>query len=407
MTLSMSDGVTTVTLSGGVGVIKACSYFPGTPERNGDGYNDVVESFGVILEGMRADVIAAVNSIEMLLNQATLKRRRSRRLFASYNVAGGAGTYKSEILDGRVLWDSDPLYRRVQDTAAAVQVEVIWRRRFYWEGDSVALSPITITNGTAGNTFVWSGIAGVLPAPVRLTLTNAAGVEMPTSTFYILNDAANTLGTAAFLTPATATVTWDGGLDHNMLLWPLSLPSEMMAAVAGERYRILAAFSNLPSSVYVRASVYAYVDGVYMLLQRGSDVPSGGRELLDLGALNLPPSGDIGTPSSLMIVLTIYSPAAGTATLSFVQVSPAEPAVTLYQNGFILEVGDSVVYDGMDEVSYLAMSQRHAVVYAAGELVLYPGQSNRLRVLFDEGVNFVPTRQLQVSGAYRPRKLTV
>lgn len=409
MTLQISDGVNTVTLSGDGVAIKSCTYFPTPPERNGDSYNDVTETFNVILEGTPAAIITTVNTIEMLLDQAATSARRNpdKRLIASYNVTGIAETHKSEILEGRVPWDPNPLYRRLQGATTAVQIAIIWRRRYYWELADVALSTNTITNGTGGNSFAWSGIAGTLPAPLRLTLTNASGVSLPSRRFYILNDADNTMGTTAFLTPATPTQSWGAGVDHNTLTWPIVVPQATAALMTGERYRILAGFTSLPDGVYVRASVYAYVSGLYLLLQRGGDVLSTGKKLLDLGSLNLSPAGNIGTPSSFAIVVTVYAPLAGSATLAWLQVSPAEPALTLYQNGFSLPNGSTIVHDDMDDYAYMLATQRHPLIDAEGELLLYPGRTNRLRILFDEDGAFVPSRQLQVSGTYRPRKLTV
>ena len=77
------------------------------------------------------------------------------------------------------------------------------------------------------------------------------------------------------------------------------------------------------------------------------------------------------------------------------------------QSGFDTANGYGVVYDGYDGGHYLALAQRHSVIDADGELLLYPGQANRLRILFDERSGFDPSRQLAVSGSYSPRWLTV
>lgn len=411
MTLQISDGVTTVTLSGDASVIKACDYFPSTPERNGKSYNDVTETFGVIMEGAASAIIATVNAIEELLDQAVdgPKRAKTRRVIITYNVTGIAETRKCEVLEGRVLWDVDPLYRRLHDSTAAVQVTVIWRRRYYWYLPSVTLTTASITNGgggAAGNSWTWNNIQGSLPAPVRLTLTNVSGATRQTRRFYLLNDADDVLGTDAFLTPATAAVSWGAGSDHNAPRWPLVIPTTTTAKLAGERYRLLAGFSSLPDGVYVRASVYAYVSGVYLLLQRGDDVLTTGKKLLDLGSLDLSPAGAIGASSSLAIVLTVYAPLAGSATLAFVQLSPAEPALTIYQNGFGLPNASSIVTDDIDNYDYM-LTARHSIIETSGEMLLYPGQANRLRLLFDEDGLFEPSRQWQVAGTYQPRKLTV
>lgn len=65
------------------------------------------------------------------------------------------------------------------------------------------------------------------------------------------------------------------------------------------------------------------------------------------------------------------------------------------------------MHDGMEGVSYLSLAQRHPVVEAAGSLLLYPNQPNRIRILFDEYDYFEPSCTLTVYGSYRPWRLTV
>lgn len=408
--LQLTDGVTTVTLSGGTTPILACDYFPQPPDRNGDGWNDVPETARVIMEGTAASIINAVNGIERMLQLAADhdKRGASRRVFLLHSVAG-LPAYRSEVLEGRVVWDGNALYRRLPSSGTtAAQVAVIWRRRYYWEAnDETALTGSTITNDGNGNFFSWNSISGSLPTPVRITLTNVNGVQIPSRRFYIHNDVANVFGTdLPVLVPGTGASSWTGGSAHNILRWPLAVPTALANKLQGERYRLLAAFSSLPSGIYVRASIYAEIGGVYILLRAGGDVLSTGLQLLDLGAFHLPPAGNVGT-ASLVVVLTIYATASGSATLLAVQLAPSEPALTLRQIGFNLPAGASVVYDGMEDAAWLALPERSPAVEAQGELLLYPGQTNKIRILFDEETVYAPTRQLQVAGAYRPRKLTV
>lgn len=406
--LQLTDGVTTVTLSGGTSPILACDYFPQPPTRNGDSYEDVTETATVIMEGTASAIVGAVNSIERLLGWAATNKRPDRRIFLLHSVAGQA-TYRSEVLNGRVVWDSNALYRRLPSSGVtAAQVAVVWKRRYYWEANSeTALTGYTIANDGNGNFFSWSGVNGTLPAPVRIALTNANGTAIPSRRFYIHNDVANVFGAdLPVLVPGTAASSWTGSSAHNVLRWPLAIPSQIASKLQGERYRLLAAFSSLPSNVYVRASVYAEIGGVYMLLQSGGDVLSTGLQLLDLGAFHLPPAGNVGT-ASLVVVLTIYATASGSATLLAVQLAPSEPALTLRQIGFNLPAGASVVYDGMEDAAWLALPERSPAVEAQGELLLHPNQNNKIRILFDEETVYAPTRQLQVAGAYRPRKLTV
>ena len=73
ISLNISDGTTTVTLSGTSPVV-GCTYFPFTPERKGGTYEDVTETAQVTLTGTAANIRTSVNSIERLLSWASLRQ---------------------------------------------------------------------------------------------------------------------------------------------------------------------------------------------------------------------------------------------------------------------------------------------------------------------------------------------
>lgn len=414
MFLQLSDGVAQVTLSGG-GAVRGCTYFPATPERKNGEYDDVTESAEITLRGTASDVRAAANAVERLLELAVLRQAggTNGRVYLNYKPVDSDSMYRSEVLDGRLVWSSAPGLRRLGDSAPTVQAKVIVRRRYFWEGPEVELPSGAVTNGDGGygNTLLWNGVQGTLPAPVRVTLVNASGASLTSHRFYVQNDAADRFGaTGAFLYPAQPLCTWLDHVRHSNPLWRIDIPQATAAKLKGERHRILAAFDGVSNNLYLRANLFAVVDGVLLPMQQGPEVQTGGpggTELLDLGALNLPPAGDIGSPSAYSIVLTGYYDASGGGTLRWVHVSPAAPSVTLIQLGFTLDVGGGVVHDGIEGVSYLSLAQRHPVVEAAGSLLLYPNQPNRIRILFDEYDNFEPSRALTVYSSYRPRRLTV
>ncbi len=411
--LQLTDGVTTVTLSGGTAPILACNYFPSPPERNGDGYNDVTETAQVVMEGTPGSVIGAFNSIERLLRSAADRNKSpDRRVFLLHSVAGQP-VQRSEVLEGRALWDGDPLYRRMGGSTTAVKAAVIWKRRYFWEANAeTALSTANIVNGNSGNnTWTWNGIDGTLPAPVRLTLTNTSAGAWTAPRFYVLNDAPGGLAAVSpFVTPATAAGSWAAGSTHGTLRWIAAISSGVAAAMKGERYRVIGAFSAQSSGadLYMRVGVYAVLPGpFYLPLATGPDVKVGSKKLLDFGSFDLPPAGNI-SGSQLALIITVSSPSAGSATLSWLHVYPAAPALTLQQSGFTTAVGAAVVHDGIDGAAYMLQSAvKYSIVEPSGELLLHPGQTNKLRLLMSEETAFDPARAVQVSGAYRPRRLTV
>ena len=410
MLLQLTDGTNTVTLSGDGGVLRGCTYFPQTPDADAE---EVAETAEITLRGPQAQARAAVNGVERMLRLAAARQagEDAPRVYAQYAAADGEPAYRSEVLEGRVTWSSDPGLRRLGDPAPTVQAAVLWRRRPFWEGPEAALPSQQIANGPAGNTVLWSGVLGALPAPARITLTNASGAALAARRFYLFNDAGDSFGASgAFFYPTQAHAAWGAGLRHSDMLWRIDIPAASAAKMKGERRRILAAFAGVSENVYLRADLFANVDGYLLPMQEGVEARTGGpngRDLLDLGAVNLPPAGDIGSPAAYAVVLTGWSDAAGSGSLRWLHIGPAAPSMTLKQQGFWLEAGASIVHDGMEGVSYLASAQRFPVVEAAGGLTLRPSAPNRIRILFDEGVLFDPTRTLQVSGVYRPRRAAV
>ena len=413
MQLQLTDGTTTVTLSG-TSPVTGCTYFPNTPERKGGMYSDVTETAQVVLAGTAANIRTTVNSIERLLEQAALRQAGGTTPKVYVNYAPVSETaHRSEVLEGRVIWDTNPGLRRLGDTNPTVRIGVIWRRRFYWEGAETSLgTATTINNGPSGNTLTYNSVTGSLPAPVRLTMTNP-GASIATRRFYVANDVTNLFATTdqfLYVAGGSESVTWSGSANHSNNLWTINVPTALAATLRGERYRVWAAFSSIPDNVYVRASVQTVISGVPNLGQAGGELlasGNNGKQLMDLGALNMPPAGYIGTSAVFSIVLSFYAGFGGSATLLWVMIAPAHTTLDLRQAGYNIATNQAVVHDGIEGVDYLSLASKYPGIERTGELLLYPGQQNKLRLLWDEGNTFNAARQLSVAGVYRPRRLLV
>ena len=413
MQLQLTDGTTTVTLSG-TSPVTGCTYFPETPERKAGVYNsDVTETAQVVLAGTAANIRTTINSIERLLELAALRQAggTNPKVYVTYAPVSETA-HRSEVLEGRVVWDPNPGLRRLGDTAPTARVGVIWRRRYYWEGAETSLGTATVNNGPSGNTLTYNSVTGSLPAPVRLTLSNP-GSSIATRRFYVANDSTgmfNTTDQFLYVAGGSESVTWVGSASHANPLWTINVPTALAAVMRGERYRVWAAFSSIPDNVYVRASVQSVISTVYQMGQAGGELLAGGdngKQLMDLGALNMPPAGYIGTSALFSIVLSFYANFGGSATLLWVMLAPAHATLNLRQIGYNLGTSQAVVHDGIEDVDYLSLSSKYPAVERSGELLLYPGQSNKLRLLWDEGNTFSASRQLSVTGVYRPRRILV
>ena len=143
MLLTLSDGVTTITLSGGSNAILGCTYFPDTAQYRESAWQPVTETAEVNLRGTRSAMRATTGNIETLLQAAQRGQATGAgpRVFVNYKpVDANAATYRSEVFDGRVVWSTDPGLRRLGDTNPTTRIAVIWTRAPGWDGPETEIS---------------------------------------------------------------------------------------------------------------------------------------------------------------------------------------------------------------------------------------------------------------------------
>lgn len=414
MYLDISDGLTTSILSGS-GAIVGCTYFPLPPERNDDGdFDDVTESAEIILRGTAANIRSAINQIETLLLQAHRRQTvgAGNRVYVNYKPVSSDSTWRSEILDGRLMWSDDPALRRLKDTSPTVRVFLTWRRRHYWESSETELSiantgytartgGVPIYNhddGTAGHdnwvSVSGSAIGGVLPSGVRLTLQNTTGSSQTWPRMYVaVSDAAPiTLEGESRL--AGGSVVSNGSASNGQYLsfslsgstlsldWTLS--SSAITAAAGRYLRLLCAMFVASSNSTTVTPVLQ--DGSSNTLWRGAPValpttPS----IVDLGIVPVPPGGiPLTTPASLILRLDFSG--SGTWGVDFMQMVPAADVQSVFclapiqSNGF-------VVLDGIEQRVY-ALSSSSQYQAHAGTVGHFPA----LRPNVDHYVSVLATR---------------
>lgn len=423
MILNISDGTTTVTLSG-TSPVKGCTYFPVTSDNGAD----VTESAEINLQGTAAAIRAAVNDIEQLLSDASLRTDNlTPKVYVNYNPIDSGTTCRAELLAGRVVWSENPGLRRLGDTNPTVRITVIWTRRGWWQGalTELYLSSNTLTervggvtiynNDNVGNTN-WVGIAntrviGTRPAPVKFRITNAAGSTLTWRNFYMANNVNSTpasidcwlLGSEA--TSPGASTTWAGGITHTSRMWTIPLDATLLGYTQGRRFRVMAAFTSLSNAEYLRASVGSWIGSVYGAQQVGNErLTSATGRLVDLGLFNFPPGGYNVANSSLALVLSVRSSLAGSATLDFVQLMATDSFRQLTQIGYDAANGDSIEDDGIEGGTYLLSgSNKLPIVSAYGApLMVYPEKTQRIYTLFDENSGFTAGRQLTIQAWYRP-----
>lgn len=447
MLLQITDGTTTVTLSGTSPVL-GCTYFPVAPQMRAGEWQPVTETAEVNLRGTHTAIRATINSIESLLQAAALRKATNvgPRVFAVYEpVDSDPATFRSEIAEGRVVWSENPGLRRLGDTNPTVRVAVIWTRAHWWEGaetevqlsanaQAAATGGRVVYNNPAGGNWVQvaaAQVTGTLPAPVQLRMLNASGSSKTYRRFMVgvnaYSDPANLvhyLQAEARLSGGTITAdaTSSGG-NHLFVTVTASpaayiweLPAADMARTKGRRFRLLARFAAGVGDLYVTPQVRNTGN---VVLWQGDEIALSTlvyESWQDLGVVPLPPGGYSAGFGAMRLSLSLRGSA--TAALDVLQLT----ALDSYQHWELPPTGVSiannvaVVHDGTDQAFYaLSGSTRTPLPSTSGGvLTLQPGVTQRLYILHQlyagatAGAGDAPIAgALTVSAFYRPRRVTV
>jgi len=382
--------------------------------------------------------------VEKLLDSARRRQERGvgERVWLEYEAISGDGYYRSEVLDGRVQWDPNPMLRRLSDATPVARVGVHVTRRFYWEGELAQIplassgtggtpgtAPATAYNDDNANpaetnylTIAGTAVAGVLPSPLKLEIVQAEASACDWKNIYIANAVfGSPLTMTRFLrggqaAGAGATVNWSGSSDHSTGRYIWDLSDTLLSDLGGRYWRLLMVFSMLSADIAVKPTVYGKRGAAYSPLWEGDEAaqPLTRTAIWDLGAVPLPPSGYDVDSTAISLGLSIRCETGGSATLDFIQFTPTEWGEyrRIYQSPtFSLTQGEAVVDDGPEETVYLqGTAGGHQPYFRAfGPPVhVWPGRSQRLSVLFDEyDPGFVAGSTFTARAWHRPRRLTV
>ncbi|MBX3016009.1 MAG: hypothetical protein KF832_31095 [Caldilineaceae bacterium] len=401
MLLRITDGTTTVILHDDGGTpsvgLAGARYFPREPGSD----ETVNERADVVFKGNTETVLSTIGTIERLLQAAG-----AVDTYLEYS-RNGLHIHRSPVLSGRVVWSEARIDRRIYGAGNTIgEVTVVWERANYWEGSETNIGSFTVRNGNSApyNVIDLLPVNGNLPSPAKVQIYNNNGVEIDARNFYVNLDAfAGMAGTEHLL--AGATVSWAGAITHNNLLWLLPLTTSFLTKNAGKAVQVMAAYTTLSMGIFLRASLYRARDGLYVPMQHANEHYVSGH-LNPLGTLTLPRAVTAG----IVLALTAYTPSAGSGTLSFVQLVPADGALWLDLGGYGWKSEESVVEEGAAAHAYVVSgsARLNLVSRSGGPLLLWPGRQNRLHLLFDEGSGtYQPTRTATLLVSYRPRRATV
>ena len=438
--LAITDGTTTVSLSG-TSPVMGCTFWPQTAQyRNGE-WQQVTEDAEVNLRGTAATIRATVASIEMLL-QAAIRRQETGmgpRVFVTFAPLSETA-YRSEVFEGRVVWSTDPGLRRLGDTNPTVRIDVIWTRAPGWDGDltqislsangqSASTSARTITNDPANGNWVQMAAAqvtGDMPTPVMLELTNATGGAQAYRKLFVnvnaYSDPANLvhyLQGEAVVSGGTPTVdgTSSGGSMLAVTVVPTpatyqwTLPQADMQRTKGRRARIVARLARNDAAIMVQPKI---LDGAgAQVLWTGDEIAvpltSNDDTLQDFGIVPLPPGGYGATYAAHRLGLVFRG--ASQLSLDVMQLTMVDAFCRLDLNNISVANAAALVLDGIEGRNYISASSVWTPLATSygGPLLLQPNTLQRIHVLYEiNAVAGVPiTGTFGTKAYFRPRRLTV
>lgn len=439
--LFITDGTSTISLT--TADVMLNHYVPQSPRRIGPGvldYEPVSEEIEITIMGESTTAAqATINFIERLL-VAAIHRHLSgigKRVYLQYQPIDDETLWRAELRDG-VLRLRDRAMTTFGQAVIEATISVV--RVPWWEGDETAL-PLSNGNGsdnTSGLTIYnhddagsghdnWGQIgadvvAGVLPTPVKLTLTNNTGASQNYRTFYLANNAFSTPGSFTHMiegesaTGGTVDTLAEASSGEFVYITvgtgelSFTLSSTLLAKCAGRYFRLIARF-------YVVASAGAYVTPLIrdtnglIDLYEGDEVllPTSG-QLVDLGALPLPPGGYNDNWASQLLVLKLRSATSQQLSLDYLQLTPLDSYRVIKQRGYQVANGSLVVDDGIDGLTYLREGGKDEPIYTTyGQpLHIFPSSNpQRLIILHDEFSSSPPANTFSVTAVYRPRRVTI
>lgn len=407
MDFYLTDGTTTLELSGDGGAYRGMTYFPTAPD--GSPQESMSDSGELIVTGTSAAIVDATREISRLFALARKRQETGSgdRVYVQYRAYTGATLYRSEVLSGRLEYSQVPGARQV--TAGTVKVLIDFERRPYWEENALqtVVDGQSMSNGATGISIAGSAVGGTLSTPAVIEITTNVNVWW--DRFWIWNNIWNHNGTQLATLPG-ATISWDNPTDTIVHSWTVA--GTELDKMKGDRFRLLALFDRgglpMPSNVLWSAGLRYSVTEVS---RTGVSWTGAGntKDVFDLGALAMPPGGHYAPNSDLTLSLWMTAAGAGSVDLNRLAFVVGEPGQfrKLEQIGYQALSGDKMVDDSIEGLAYLERSGRRlSLISTVGQaLYLWPDQQQYFHCVYDEVTQpgYTPSRSFTVTIRCRPR----
>jgi hypothetical protein len=402
---------------------------------------EIASSFDMLLLAVAGDMKTLARTVENLLVRAKRRQRMpsGARIYLRLQIHGETGSqaYRAEITDGRLK----PLNPLTNWFSEAVPFRLIVTHRA-WESQGKAVNCTSAGNGTpaSSNTITLGGnnnwlqigadqIGGSLPGYAQLIVTNDSGANVgfrnwhmgvnaysnPTNFNHMIEGEARKAGYGT----VTANAGCSGGnynaysfTNTGNIQWELS--SSLISNLQGREFLItVRPFSFTGTGLYVKP-ILRDGDGLIPLTDEDIDwVPMPtviGSQYQILGSLPFPPGGFSSGWGKATLELKLKATGAAQYNVDFIQLTPLDSYQYIVQRGYDLANGDAVLFDSVEDTyAILGGTEDGQKIFSprAGRLMLFPGVSQRLTILADEGSSSNVGRSLDVALLVHERRLTI
>lgn len=469
--LEFTDGTTTIALNNNWQVVQFELTTPAAKsadvedpvtaggERFQMAWQNIDQIIEIIYTGDVDEFRTQVRALEIMLARAAERQGNPGlpKMYLHCMVRPADGWWRSEVIHGRIEYDANVLHYPWPKRPIHFFIGV--RRRYYWEaleltqlslstvGVAKTSSPITMYNhtddhggGVTQSNYVdidAGDVLGSLVTPATITLTvTAAGDRLGFDYFWFARNvnASPTVfnhmieGESAdpsykTQVPGSADfVNYSGGYGNQRTIpavegiiskWTLS--TAQLAAAKSQFFHVLTRLATYPSLAQ-RPYTFLRLKFLLSTIWEGPKIfwPTT-HNIQDLGIIQLPPwIYTIGDPSPLYLELVGACATGGTQsiTIDYLSLMPTDSWLRLDQQGYFLETGDQVIYDGdSDRIQgFDASENRNYNIWSRQGMpfMLHPGQAQRLYLHMNTNTGSSPlTGTLTIQVHYRPRKLAL
>ena len=413
--ISLYDGTTTINLT------LASGYLPEDYKMDSCDFAklddpEITASIDLLITSTTGPLVQAlVNAVELMAAAAFRRQQKPAsfpKVFLQLQMDGEANNWRAEIIDCKLKPGDDFLRNWFAFSQKATLL--ITHKAFEGPRKELSISSNGNSAATGGRSITnnannWIGIAGsqvggVLPTPVELQLTNTSGGSRSYRHFF--------LATNAFSDPANFSHRIAGGSTTtvgdsvSIARVTTALSSTVMQDTQGRTFKPIIRITTLGGPVYCRPELRESTGNIDLTPDtKEKYIPSLSTAFIELYSLALPPGGYQTAWGDTVFGLVFRSAGAYSVTVESTQLTPTDSYQYITQLGLNIVNNGTITFDNIEE-NYHAGGQ---MIYSnkAGRLQVWPGQTQRILILQDEGGSSTTTQTMSVRAYIRERRLTV